>query len=183
MSRSLTVIGMAVAIVIIGVSGPVIAQVGSRSGNPGNEGLRIARAYLKGLEQGNLDDLDRLFLAGQRSSILENASDEGSWERYRDHHLAPEMKETSGFKFFVAKEAAERLGSTVVVRQVGKFSVKVGEEDRAYRVAITFVLVESSGDLKIAHLHWSSRASCCTCVTLVPERAVTYVSGQTRSEG
>ena len=159
MSRSLTVIGMVVAFVIIGVSGPVIAQVGSRSGNPGNEGLRIARAYLKGLEQGKLDGLDRLFLAGQRSSILENASDEGSWERYRDHHLGPELKETSGFKFTVSKEVEDHFGSAVVVRQVGKFSLKAGEEDRSYKMAVTYVMVEDSGALKIAHLHWSSRAA------------------------
>ncbi len=155
MSRSLTVIGLVVAIVIIGVSGPVIAQVGSGSGNPG---LRIARAYLKGLEQGKLDGLDRLFLAGQRSSILENASDEGSWEQYRDHHLGPEMKETSGFKFTVSKEVEDRFGSTVVVRQVGKFSLKAGKEDRSYKMAVTYVMVEDSGALKIAHMHWSSRA-------------------------
>ena len=121
MSRSLTVIGWVVAIVIIGVSGPVIAQVGSGSKSASNAGLKTARAYLKGLEQGKLDGLDRLFLAGQRSSILENASDEGSWEQYRDHHLGPELKETSGFKFTVSKEVEDRFGSTVVVRQVGKF--------------------------------------------------------------
>lgn len=159
MSRSLTVIGMVVAIVIIGVSGPVIAQVGSRSGTPGNEGLRIARAYLKGLEQSKLRDLDRLFLPGERSSILENASDEGSWEHYRDHHLGPEMKESSGFKFTVSNESEDRFGSAVVVRQVGKFSLKVGTENRSYKMAVTYVMVEDSGALKIAHLHWSSRAN------------------------
>ena len=158
MSRSLTVIGMVVAIVIIGVSGPVIAQVGSGSGSPGKEGLKIARAYLKGLEQSKLGDLDRLFLAGERSSILENASDEGSWEHYRDHHLGPEMKEISGFKFTVSKEREDRFGSTLVVRQIGRFSMKVGKEDRSYKMAVTYVMVEDSGALKIAHMHWSSRA-------------------------
>ena len=158
MSRSLTAIGLVVAVVIIGVCGPVIAQVGSGSKSASNAGLKIARAYLRGLEQGKLDGLDQLFLAGQRSSILENASDEGSWEHYRDHHLGPEMKETSGFKFTVAKEVEDRFGSTVVVRQVGQFSLKAGNEDRSYKMAVTYVMIEDSGTLKIAHLHWSSRA-------------------------
>lgn len=159
MNRSLTVIGLAAAIVIVGVCGPVVAQVGSGSKSASDAGLKIARAYLKGLEQGKLDDLDRLFLSGERSSILENASDEGSWEHYRDHHLGPEMKATSDFKFTVSKESQDRFGSTVIVRQVGKFSMKVGEEDRSYKMAITYVMVEDSGALKIAHMHWSSRAN------------------------
>lgn len=158
MSRSLTAIGLVVAVVIIGVCGPVIAQVGSGSKSASNAGLKIARAYLEGLEQGKLDGLDGLFLTGQRSSIIENTSDEGSWEQYRDHHLGPEMKETSGFKFTVSKESEDRFGSAVVVRQVGRFSMKVGTKIRSYKMAVTYVMVEDSGALKIAHLHWSSRA-------------------------
>ncbi len=121
------------------------------------EGLSIARAYLSGLNTGHLAALDRLFLPEGRSSILENASDEGSWEHYRDHHLKPEMENALNFKFTVTDEKSERFESTLLVRQVGKFTVQVGEEARAYRAAISYVIIEDAGELRIAHLHWSSR--------------------------
>ncbi len=121
------------------------------------DGISVTRAYLGGMEQGRLDSLDLLFLSEGRSSILENASDEGSWEHYRDHHLRPEMARASDFKFTVTNEKAELFDSTILVRQVGRFTVQVGEEVRAYRVAVSYVIVEDAGELKIAHLHWSSR--------------------------
>jgi hypothetical protein len=125
--------------------------------NRSSPALSLARDYLKGMEAGNMDALDALFLPNERSSVLENASDEGSWEHYRDHHLAPELKETPDFKFTVEKEAEDRFGSTAVVRQIGRFVGKVGEETRAYRAAITYVVVNEADAPKIAHLHWSSR--------------------------
>ena len=149
MNRSLAVIGTVVSIVIIGVCGPVIAQVGTGSKSTSNAGLKTARTYIRGLEQGKLEDLDRLFLPEKRSSILENTSDEGSWEQYRDHHLGPEMKESSGFKFSGVKESAQRFGTTIVVSQTGRFSVKVGEEDRSYSMAVTYVMVAEEGALRI----------------------------------
>ena len=121
------------------------------------DGPAIARAYLRGMEAGDLDGMNRLFLPGGRSSILENASDEGSWERYRDHHLKPELEGTNDFSFSVTGEKEERFGSTVLVRQVGEFSIRVADEVRRYRAAVTYVMVEDAGRLKIAHLHWSSR--------------------------
>ena len=109
------------------------------------------------MEQGKFETLDRLFLPEGRSSILENASDEGSWEHYRDHHLKPEMESATNFRFTVTDEQAEQYGSTVLVRQVGSFTVRISEEVRTYRAAVSYLIVEDAGELRIAHLHWSSR--------------------------
>lgn len=139
----------------------VASVVGARSAQDqgaGESALSIARAYLAGMEAGQLDALDPLFLADGRSSILENASDEGSWEHYRDHHLKPEMKTSSEFRFTVTSETEQRFGPTTLVRQVGTFTIQVGEQQRLYRAAISYLVVEDAGRLKIAHLHWSSRA-------------------------
>ena len=130
----------------------------SASDSPATEeGLSIARSYLRGMEEGKLDLLDQLFLPDGRSSILENASDEGSWEHYRDHHLKPELESAAGFTFTLTEEKGERYGSTILVRQVGKFAIQLGEEARRYRAAVSYLLVEDAGRLRIAHLHWSSR--------------------------
>ena len=127
------------------------------STNPSSPAIALTREYIRGMEAGKLDALNALFLPNGRSWVLENASDEGSWEHYRDHHLAPELKEAPDFKFTIEKEAEDRFGPTSIVRQVGRFVVKVGEESKPYRAAVTYVVVEDGGSLKIVHLHWSSR--------------------------
>ncbi len=139
----------------------VIAAVTSVGRSPGSppaaEGLSIARAYLSGMNAGEIAALDRLFLPDGRSSILENASDEGSWEHYRDHHLKPEMEASKNFRFTAAKESEERFGDVILVRQTGSFTVEVNGEMRKYRAAVSYVIVTEGDRLCIAHLHWSSR--------------------------
>ncbi len=154
MNQRLRVLGLAVLTV---ASLALIAQ--SRPSDSSQaDGLSLARAYMKGMETGRLDELDGLFLPDGQSNILENASNEGSWEHYRDHHLKPEMEATSNFKVNVTDETETRFDSTILVRQVGTFSMEVNQELRKYRMAVTYLIVDHAGKPKIAHIHWSSRA-------------------------
>ena len=127
------------------------------SNNARPSGLDMARAYIEVMETGDLASADKLFLDGDRSVILENASNEGSWENYRDHHLAPEIEHADGFRFTLKEESESRFGSTIIVHQVGSFSVKLGDETREFRVAVSYVIVRDRGENRIAHLHWTSR--------------------------
>lgn len=122
----------------------------------------IARAYLAACEKGDVEALNGLFLGGGKASVLENASDEGTWENYRDHHLAPKLKEMPGFKFTVKSEDVQKLGDSgaSLVRHVGSFTVpdaKQASGVRTYRAAVSYVIVDDGGKPKIVHLHWSSR--------------------------
>ena len=153
-----------VALTIFAVAVIAQDQGGGRAGTAADKppklnspAIELTRAYVKGMEAGKLDGLNELFLPKERSSVLENASDEGSWEHYRDHHLAPEMKEAPDFKFTIEKEAEDRFGSTSVVRQLGNFTVTVNGVARSFKSAVTYVIIEEAGKPKIAHLHWSSR--------------------------
>ena len=153
MTQRLRILGF---VILIAASLALIAQ--SRPSDTSKaDGLSLARAYMKGMENGQLDELNKLFLPDGKSNILENASNEGSWEHYRDHHLKPEMEATSNFKVKVTDETETRFGSTILVRQVGTFSMEVKGELRKYRMAVTYLIVDHAGQPKIAHIHWSSR--------------------------
>lgn len=124
--------------------------------------LKVANAYLAACSKADLDALNRAFLDGGRATVLENASDEGTWEQYRDHHLMPELKEFGGIPVKVDSEAEQKFGATSVVRQVGTFEVPdpaTPGATRKYSCAVTYVIVDDAGAPKIAHLHWSSRAA------------------------
>ncbi len=60
------------------------------------------------METGRLDELNGLFLPDGQSNILENASNEGSWEHHRDHHIKPEMEATSNFRVNITDETETR---------------------------------------------------------------------------
>lgn len=153
MTRSFRVLGF----VVLTIASLALIAQSRPSDSSKADGLSLAHAYMKGMETGRLEDLDELFLPDEKSNILENASNEGSWEHYRDHHLKPEMEATSNFRVKVTDETVTRFDSTILVRQVGTFSMEVKEELRKYRMAVTYVIVNHDGKPKIAHIHWSSR--------------------------
>ncbi len=138
-------------------SGPGHAHESKSESKTKSSGLNIANAYIAGMEAGDIDALTELFVSGEKSSILENASNEGSWEYYRDHHLKPEMDVVKNFKFEIAQESEKSFGDTILVEQTGTFSVDVRGETHNYRVAVSYLMVSTKGTLQIAHLHWSSR--------------------------
>lgn len=124
--------------------------------------LRLAHAYLGACEKADRNALDALFLTNGRATVLENASDEGAWEQYRDHHLMPELEGMKGITFTLETEAEQKFGTTSIVRQTGWFMVPdpVDEDQpRKIQAAVTYVIVEDAGSPKIVHLHWSSRAA------------------------
>lgn len=159
-------IGIAVTVCFLSILLPVAAQDHApAASSPVPHDIagaqQLARTYIKGLEDGKLAALNELFLPDERSTVTENASDEGSWEHYRDHHLAPELKESPGFKFTVEKDKAEKLAGAILVRQFGTFTIappKPDEAAKTYRAAVSYVIVAESERPRIAHLHWSSRA-------------------------
>jgi len=123
--------------------------------------VKVARGYLAACEKADAATLNTLFLDKGRATVNENASDEGTWETYRDHHLLPELKEMPGFAMTVTKEDVQAFGLTSIVRQIGSFTVPDPNHKaltKKYLAAVTYVVVDEGGTPKIAHLHWSSRA-------------------------
>ena len=126
-----------------------------------NPAVKVARAYMAACGKADAAALNALFLNKGRATVSENASDEGTWETYRDHHLMPELKEMPGFAMTVTKEDVQTFGATSIVRQIGSFTVPdPANKDltKKYLAAATYVVVDDGGTPKIAHLHWSSRA-------------------------
>jgi hypothetical protein len=148
--------------VVLFLSGQSERASAAPTASPGEAALQVARQYLAACEKIDVEALNAIFLSDGKATILENASDEGAWETYRDHHLVPEMKEMPGFKMVVEKEDVQTHGSTSIVRQVGYFMVtdpNHKELQRKILSAVTYVVVDDAGTPKIAHLHWSSRAA------------------------
>ena len=126
-----------------------------------NPALKVARDYLAACAKSDLTALNALFLDKGRATVSENASDEGTWETYRDQHLMPELKAMPGFVMSITKEDVQTFAATSIVRQMGSFTMpdpNQKELTKTYLAAITYVVVDDGGTPKIAHMHRSSRA-------------------------
>jgi len=119
--------------------------------------LAISQAYLTGISGGDLDELDALFVSGDGSSVFENASDEGTWAHYKEHHLAPEQDSVKNFKFTTKEAVAQPCGTGFLVRHAGGFSLEADGKTRNFRAAVSFALAPTEDGLRILHVHWSSR--------------------------
>ena len=120
--------------------------------------LELSRAYLAGMSAGeSLDALDSLFVSDERSSVYENGSNEGTWLHYKDHHLAPEQESVKDFQFTSTSESVEPCGDGFLALHIGEFTLTANGEKLTYRAAVSFMLVQVEGELRILHLHWSSR--------------------------
>ncbi len=65
------------------------------------DAVRVAatmRELFAAAERGDLDRLGALY-AGDSLTIVEGAGINRGWSDYRDHHLAPEMKEMKNFRY------------------------------------------------------------------------------------
>jgi ketosteroid isomerase-like protein len=78
---------------------PAAAEA-QRAGSAGDSTavVGVIRALFAAAERGDLAALDSLY-AGERLTVVEGAGINRGWVDYRDHHLAPELKEMKGFRY------------------------------------------------------------------------------------
>ncbi|MBL9032428.1 MAG: nuclear transport factor 2 family protein [Phycisphaerae bacterium] len=124
---------------------------------PASPAVDLARRFHAARAAGDTSALDRLFLSGGRATVLQNGSDAGTWERYREEYLKPELKVFGTSTWRKVTEAESPLGTATLVRQTVTFTAGEGAKKKVLSVAVTLVIVDHGGTLKIAHMHWSSR--------------------------
>lgn len=120
--------------------------------------VKVAAAYLDALEARDLTAAGALF--DVRSSVFESGGDEGDWAHYLAHHLGTEIEAITSFKITRAEPAAETSADGTMAYVTWPIEYRIALTDERViesRGTTTFVLVRGGGELKIRHLHWSSR--------------------------
>jgi hypothetical protein len=130
------------------------AEPGSSSPSP----VAVGRAYLRAMETGDLDAAERLF--AKRSLLFESGGVEGTWRRYREHHIGPELAETESFTTSpgVPEEEFSTDGTMAMLAWPVDYRI-VLKDGRIVdnHGTLTFVMVREGDTYRIRHLHWSSR--------------------------
>lgn len=77
---------------------PAFAQEGKRLTADAESARKAVLALFAAAERNDLVALDTLY-AGEQLTVIEGAGINRGWTDYRDHHLAPELKAFSNFKY------------------------------------------------------------------------------------
>ncbi len=124
---------------------------------PVSAAVDLARRFHAARAAGDTSMLDRLFLSGGKATVLQNGSDAGTWERYREEHLKPELKVLGTSTWRTVTEAETPLGTATLVSQTVTVTAGEGAKKKVISAAVTLMVVDDGGTPKIAHMHWSSR--------------------------
>jgi len=146
-------IAMSVAVLV-----SMMLTSGLASGEEGENPRVVAAAYLTALEASDLDRAGALF--AQDSSVYETGGVEGTWQHYREHHLAPEIGAIDSFS--IARQDPEigqsEDGSMAFIAWPIEYTIELRSARTIHsKGTVTFVLVREKGEYRIRHIHWSSR--------------------------
>ena len=131
---------------------------GERSASAGEADVRATlEALFRAVETGDMAALDTLY-AGDSLTVVEGAGIDRGWAEYRDHHLAPELREMSGFQYRPAEIEAHVSGD--VAWALFRYTIRgrAGERDLDLVGRGTAILERRGSRWVVRHTQTSSRA-------------------------
>jgi uncharacterized protein (TIGR02246 family) len=113
-------------------------------------------ALFRAAERGDLAALDTLY-AGDRLTVIEGAGINRGWTDYRDHHLAPELKEFQDFQYRPTEIESHVSGDLAWAIFRYTLTARVGERAIDHVGRGTAVLERRDGRWVVRHTHTASR--------------------------
>lgn len=118
---------------------------------------QVLKAYSSSIEKLDTTGVIRLFV--KDSKVFEQGSDEGTIAHYLEHHLGPEMKEFTSFKFSDYTVDVKLAGNYAFTTESYTYTIvlaKDGKESKSKGIA-TSVLQKEKDGWKIIQTHTSFR--------------------------
>ncbi len=120
---------------------------------------KVLKAYKNALEALDVSGTEKLFT--ENSAIFENGSHEGTYKKYLDHHIGPELGQFKEFSFSDYMVDVQIEGNVAVAFETYNYKIVTGgEESRTIerQAVVTSVLKKTETGWKIMQNHGSSRA-------------------------
>lgn len=113
-------------------------------------------ALFRAVETGDMAALDTLY-AGDSLTVVEGAGINRGWADYRDHHLAPELREMAGFQYRPAEIEAHVGGD--LAWAIFRYTIRgrAGERDLDLVGRGTAILERRGSRWVVRHTQTSSR--------------------------
>lgn len=112
--------------------------------------------YKQAIESRDLSGVEALFAPD--AQIFESGGVEGNFVHYRDHHLAPELKEFKSFVFKDYKVSVRGEDELAIATETFSYTIVLANGDKVTRDGVaTSVLKWTDGKWQVIRLHSSSR--------------------------
>lgn len=117
----------------------------------------VLKQYYTAIEKLNAAGTTKLFTAD--SKIFESGGYEGTYARYLDHHLGPELKEFKSFQFSDYKVDVQQQGNYAFATETYLYTIILAKDNAEIKRkgVATIVLKKIKDQWKIMTLHSSSR--------------------------
>lgn len=138
------------------VAAPLSAQEPDRSADRAavNE---VLSQYRSAIERLDASGTERLF--AEDSQIFENGGVEGTYSNYLAHHLGPELRDFTAFRFNDVNVEIRFEGPVALATETYTFRIERREGEPIERRGVTTsALLKTGSDWRIISMHGSSRA-------------------------
>lgn len=140
------------------ISSPGAAQSPPTATAPGVDTVRATlEALFRAVERADLAALDTLY-AGDSLTVVEGAGINRGWADYRDHHLAPELREFRNFRYRPSDIEVHVAGDVAWALFRYSLAADVGERKVDIVGRGTAVLERRGRRWIVRHTHTSGRA-------------------------
>lgn len=119
--------------------------------------IRTVQALFAAAERADLTAMDSLY-AGEELTVIEGAGINRGWKDYRDHHLAPELKEMTDFVYRPFEIEAHVTGGTAWAIFRYALRAKMGEQTIDNVGRGTAILLRKGNKWVVRHTQTTSRA-------------------------
>lgn len=117
----------------------------------------VLRKYNNAIEKLNVEGTEKLFT--QDSRVFESGGSEGTYAHYLEHHLIPEFKDFTSFKYSDYKVDAKVDGKYAFATETYNYTLVLAKDKTEVKRkgVATSVLKKVNGEWKIMISHNSSR--------------------------
>ena len=116
----------------------------------------VLRQNAAAFAKNDLAAMDKIWLNGADVTVFESGYADYGWTDYRDHHLAPEMKEFKNTKYEYTDIKAKVSGDLAYATMKYTLSADIDKKPVNSAGLATAVLEKQNGSWKIVHWHSSA---------------------------
>ncbi len=117
--------------------------------------VRLLQEYTDAVESKNMSEIEKYVLTTDEFTVFEGGHVNLGWTDYRDHHLAPELKQFQEFKYEYKDLKADVDQKLAVATFKYSIFIKMKEREISGEGLGTAILVKTSDGWKIRHIHTS----------------------------
>jgi len=116
---------------------------------------QMLQDYAAAVESKDLAEIEKYVVTTDAFTVFEGGHINWGWADYRDHHLAPELKEFQEFKYSYENIKPHVVGDLAYATLKYNIYIKMKEREIDGQGLATMVLTKQDGAWKIRHVHTS----------------------------